>query len=55
MVKTGTLRPGPARAGESRVAEVLEKAAYILVPPLVVLLFGALCAAELANIPLPRF
>lgn len=46
---------GPARAGESRVAEVLEKAAYVLVPPLVVLLFGALCAAELANIPLPRF
>lgn len=45
----------PAGTGESRVAAVLEKAAYVLVPPLVVLLFGALCAAELANIPLPRF
>ena len=45
----------PARPDGSRVAAVLEKAAYILVPPLVVLLFGALCAAELANIPLPQF
>lgn len=45
----------PARPAESRVASLVEKAAYILVPPLIVLLFGALCAAELANIPLPRF
>lgn len=49
------LAAAPARPAGPRVAAVLEKAAYILVPPLVVLLFGALCAAELANIPLPQF
>lgn len=49
------LAAAPARPAGSRVPAMLEKAAYILVPPLVVLLFGALCAAELANIPLPQF
>ena len=38
-----------------RVATALENAAYVLIPLLVVLLFGTLCAAALADIPLPRF
>ena len=37
------------------VAVALEKAAYVILPPVIVLLFGALCAAVLADIPLPQF
>lgn len=37
------------------VTTVLENAAYVLVPALVALLFGSLCAARLADIPLPQF
>ena len=39
----------------SFVAAALEKAVYLLAPPAIVLLFGALCAAALADIPLPQF
>lgn len=37
------------------LATALENAAYVLLPLLVVLVFGTLCAAELADIPLPQF
>lgn len=37
------------------LATALEKAAYILLPPVAVILFGALCAAALSGIPLPQF
>lgn len=37
------------------VAVALEKAAYVILPPVIVLLFGTLCAAVLADIPLPKF
>lgn len=46
--------PQERRAGPF-VAAALEKAVYILLPPVIVFLFGALCAAVLADIPLPKF
>lgn len=45
----------PPRAATPFIAAALEKALYILLPPVIVLLFGALCAAALADLPLPRF
>lgn len=49
--------PGLSREcpAASLAAATLEKAAYILLPPLTVALFGALCAAALSGIPLPQF
>ena len=51
--------PTPSLPQEGPIAPVvavaLEKAAYIILPPVIVLLFGALCAAVLADIPLPKF
>lgn len=47
--------PREERHAAHLVATVLENAAYVLVPALVALLFGSLCAAQLADIPLPQF
>lgn len=43
------------RSAAPLIAAMLERAAYALVPLLVVLLFGTLCAAELADMALPKF
>lgn len=40
----------PAKA---LVAAMLEKIAYVILPPVIVFLFATLCAASLADIPLP--
>ena len=47
--------PREERQAAHLVRTVLENAAYVLVPALGVLLFGSLCAAQLADIPLPQF